>query len=131
MDEESFKIIGAAMEVHRIIGCGFSEVIYQEALEEELTLRGIPFSREMVSSVTYKGNVLSNFFRPDFICYDKVIVVLKTVSDFTEEHVTQVLNYLKATDLKLGILINSVKESLEYKRILRNPKWDVNKSSSR
>ena len=129
--DESFKIIGAAMEVHRIIGCGFSEVIYQEALEEELSIRGIPFSREKVFSVTYKGKTLSKFFRPDFICYDKVIVELKTVSDFTEEHVTQVLNYLKATGLKLGILINFGKESLEYKRILRNPKWDINKSSSR
>lgn len=124
--EESFRIIGAAMEVHRIIGCGFSEAIYQEALEEEFKLRGIPFSREKVFPVTYKGKTLSKYFRPDFVCHDSVIVELKALPEITEEHISQVLNYLKASESRLGIIINFGKDSLEYKRILPNPKWKSN-----
>ena len=120
----SFSIIGAAMEVHRIIGCGFTEPVYQEALEEELRLREIPYSREKEFQVIYKGKVLGKSFRPDFVCYDKVIVELKTVSDFTDEHYAQVCNYLKATGMELGLLINFANKSLEYKRIVRNSKWD-------
>ena len=123
LPQESFNIIGAAMEVHSIIGCGYSEIIYQEAFEEELKLRNIPYSREKTFHVTYKGIQLSKFFRPDFICYDKVIVELKTVTEFTDEHYSQVLNYLKATGCSLGLLINFANDSLIYKRILPNPKW--------
>ena len=130
MPEESFNIIGAAMEVHNIIGCGFSEIIYQEAFEEELKQRQIPFSREKMFTITYKGKTLSKFFRPDFICYDSIIVELKTVDEFVDEHFTQVMNYLKVTGMQLGILINFANESLEYKRILRNPKWDTHKKNS-
>ena len=122
--QESYEIIGAAMEVHSIIGCGFTEVIYQEALEKEFILREIPYSREKVYYVTYKEQVLSKYFRPDFVCYDSVIVELKALPELTDEHVSQVMNYLKASGIKLGILINFGKDSLEYKRILRNPKWD-------
>ena len=121
---ESFNIIGAAMEVHGIVGCGFTEPLYQDAFEEELRLRKIPFSRENTFYYTYKGKVLSKYFRPDFICYDKVIVELKTVDEFTDEHYAQVYNYLKATGMELGLLINFGNKSLEYKRILRNSKWD-------
>ena len=124
LPQESFNIIGAAMEVHHIIGCGFTEVIYQEALEEELKLRNIPYSREKAFQVTYKGKQLSKFFKPDFVCYDNVIVELKTVTEFTDEHISQVLNYLKATGCQLGLLINFAKDSLEYKRILPNPNWN-------
>lgn len=124
--QESYEIIGAAMEVHSIIGCGFTEIIYQEALEKELQLREIPYSREKVYYVTYKEQVLSKYFRPDFVCYDSVIVELKALPELTDEHISQVMNYLKASGIKLGILINFGKDSLEYKRILRNPKWDKN-----
>ena len=120
---ESFNLVGAAGEVHKQIGCGFTEPIYQEAFEEELRLRDIPFEREKVINVTYKGKVLSKNFRPDFVCYDKVIVELKAVSEFTDEHTAQVYNYLKASGLKLGILINFGTTSLEYKRIPCNQKW--------
>ena len=123
LPQESFNITGAAMEVHSIIGCGFTEVIYQEALEEEFKLRNIPYSREKAFTVTYKGKRLSKSFKPDFVCYDKVIVELKTVSEFANEHFSQVLNYLKASGYQLGLLINFGKDSLEYKRILPNPKW--------
>jgi GxxExxY protein len=121
--EESFNIIGAAMEVHRIIGCGFTEPIYQEALEEEFKLRGIPYQREKVLHVTYKGKTLSKDFRPDFICYDRIIVELKAVDDFVDEHYSQVYNYLKATGLQLGLLINFGKKSLYHKRIPCSHKW--------
>lgn len=121
--EESFNIVGAAMEVHRIIGCGFTEPIYQEALEEEFKLRGIPYQREKVLHVTYKGKTLSKDFRPDFICYDSIIVELKAVDDFVDEHYSQVYNYLKATGLQLGLLINFGKKSLYHKRVPCSHKW--------
>lgn len=120
---ESYNLIGAAMEVHKQIGCGFTEPIYQEAFEEELRLRGIPFEREKTINVTYKGKVLSKSFRPDFVCYEKIIVELKAVSEFTDEHVAQVYNYLKASGFELGILLNFGTTSLVHKRIPCNKKW--------
>lgn len=115
--KESYDIIGAALEVHSQLGCGFTEPVYQEALAEELRLRHIPFEREKVFTVTYKGKELSKDFRVDFVCFNKIIVELKAVSDFAEEHVAQVYNYLKATGMQLGLLINFGKTSLEYKRL--------------
>ena len=105
--DESFNIIGAAMEVHKVVGCGFTEPLYQDALEEELRLRDIPFEREKTYYFTYKGKRLDKIFRPDFVCYNKVIVELKTVADFTDEHYAQVYNYLKATGMGLGNSVNS------------------------
>ena len=122
--EESFQIVGAALEVHRIIGCGFTEPVYQEAFEEELRLRNIPYFREKTYPLTYKGKLLNKSFRPDFLCYDKVIVELKAVDDFIEEHFSQAYNYLKATGLDLCLLINFGKKSLDSKRVLRPAKWD-------
>ena len=124
LQDLTFSIIGAAMEVHSIIGCGFTEPLYQEAFEEELRLRNIPYSREKTFQVTYKDKVLEKVFRPDFVCNDKVIVELKAVTDLTDEHYAQVCNYLKATGMELGLLINFGNRSLEYKRIIRNLKWD-------
>ena len=121
--EEAFKIIGAAMEVHKVVGCGFTEPLYQDAFEEELRLCGISFDREKSFSFTYKGKVLDKIFRPDFVCFDKIIVELKTVQEITDEHYAQVYNYLKATGMQLGLLINFGKKSLEYKRILPSLKW--------
>ena len=115
--KESYDIIGAALEVHSQLGCGFTEPVYQEALAEELRLRHIPFEREKVFMVTYKGKELSKDFRVDFVCFNKIIVELKAVSDFAEEHVAQVYNYLKVTGMQLGLLINFGKTSLEYKRL--------------
>lgn len=115
--KESYDIIGAALEVHSQLGCGFTEPVYQEALAEELRLRHIPFEREKVFTVTYKGKELSKDFRVDFVCFNKIIVELKAVSDFAEEHVAQVYNYLKVTGMQLGLLINFGKTSLEYKRL--------------
>ena len=121
--QESFNIIGAAMEVHSIIGCGFTEPIYQEALEEEFRLRNIPFQREKTLHFSYKGKILTKDFRPDFICYDKIIVELKAVDELVDEQFSQVYNYLKASGLQLGLLINFGHKSLEYKRIPCTKKW--------
>ena len=121
--DETYQIIGAAMEVHITIGCGFTEPLYQEAFEQELQLREIPFQREKSFHVTYKGKELKKEFRPDFVCYDKIIVELKAVDDFADEHFAQVYNYLKATGLSLGLLINFGKKSLDYKRVPCERKW--------
>jgi GxxExxY protein len=121
--EESYKIIGAAMEVHKVLGCGFTEPVYQEALELEFQLRDIPYVREKNFKITYKGQLLDKEFRPDFVCYDEIIVELKAVSDFTDEHYAQVYNYLKACQMDLGLLINFGKKSLEHKRIPCTQKW--------
>ena len=121
--DESFKLVGAAMEVHKIIGCGFTEQIYQEALEEEFRLRDIPYQRERTLHVNYKGRILTKEFRPDFICYDSIIVELKAVDELVDEHISQVYNYLKASGFQLGLLINFGKKSLEYKRIPCTRKW--------
>ena len=121
--EESYAIIGAAMEVHRHIGCGFTEAVYQEALEHEFCLRGIPYEREKTVRIVYKGKELDKEFRVDFVCYDEIIVELKAVDSLTKEFTSQVFNYLKASDCELGLLINFGKSSLEHKRIIAQDKW--------
>ena len=121
--KESYAIIGAAFEVHRQLGCGFTEPVYQEAFAEELRLREIPFEREKVFTVVYKGKSLTKEFRADFVCYNKIIVELKAVSDFVEEHYAQVYNYLKASGMQLGLLINFSKTTLEHKRIPASRKF--------
>lgn len=126
---ESFNIIGAAMEVHKTLGCGFTEPIYQEALAIELGKQNIPFEREKELSIDYKGDKLSKTFRADFICYNKIILELKAVSNFTDEHYAQIYSYLKASKMDLGILINFGKASLEYERIPASRKWLHNSSN--
>ena len=122
---EVYKIIGAAMEVHSVLGCGFKEAVYQEALEKEFQLRNIPYVREKEFPVYYKGELLNTNFRPDFVCYDNIIVELKAVSDIVDEHYSQVLSYLRACDIQLGLLINFGEVNLEYKRIIRPDYWDA------
>jgi GxxExxY protein len=116
--DESFQIIGAAMEVHNELGCGFLEGIYQEALSLELSMRDIPFSREVSLPVFYKGALLQKHYFADFICYDSIIVELKALSSFDPAHDAQVINYLKATGYRLGILLNFGESSLKYKRLV-------------
>jgi GxxExxY protein len=104
--DESYKIIGACFEVHREKGCGFLESVYQECLEIELRLRGVPFVTQRPLALEYKGTPLQATYKPDFICYDKIVLELKAVTELTDEHRAQVQNYLKATGLKLGLLVN-------------------------
>ena len=117
-EKETYTIIGAAMEVHNVLGCGFLEPVYQEALEKEFSLRDIPYKREMVLPVYYKNELLKKTYIADFVCFEKIIVELKALSNLTNEHKAQVLNYLKAIRFKLGLLLNFGKQSLEYKRII-------------
>ncbi len=121
--EESYKIIGAAMEAHSVLGSGFTEPIYQEALDIELNRRGIPHEREKYLDVEYKGVHLRKNYRVDFLYYDKIILELKAVAELKPEHMSQIINYLKASGFKLGILINFAKTSLDYKRI---PRAEIN-----
>ena len=116
--EEAYELIGACMEVHKQLGNGFLEQVYQEALELELKDRNIPFQREAKLSIEYKRQILKKYYIADFICFGRIILELKALSDLTSEHESQVLNYLKATDLKLGLLINFGSRRLQYKRFV-------------
>jgi len=104
--EESYKIIGACFEVYKEMGCGFLEPVYQECLEKELTLQGIPFDAQKIVALNYKGQKLDKVYKPDFFCYDKIIVEIKAVSTLNNEFRAQTINYLHATNMRLGLLIN-------------------------
>ncbi len=104
--EECYEIQGAVFEVYREMGCGFLEAVYQECLERELTERHIPFVSQPELTLSYKGNELKQKYQPDLICHGKIIVELKAVKEIAPEHQAQILNYLKATDLRLGLLVN-------------------------
>ena len=103
---ESYAINGAAMQVYNVLGHGFLESVYQEALAIEFTKRGIPYQREKELKIYYDGKELQQTYRADFVCYDDIIVEIKTVSELDGSHRSQVYNYLKATGFKLGLLIN-------------------------
>ena len=96
-DEETYKIIGAAMEVHRHLGCGFLEAVYGDALAIEFTNRNIPFEREKLINIKYKDTTLEHYYVADFVCYDSIIVELKAVTELNKTFEAQVLNYLNAT----------------------------------
>ena len=115
---ESYNVIGAAIEVHKELSCGFVEQIYQDALAIELAKRNIGFEKEKFLKVFYKGIDLNRSFRADFVCYDKIIVELKAVNSIKPEHEAQLFNYLKVSGLRLGLLFNFGSSSLEYKRII-------------
>jgi len=118
-EEETFSIIGAAMEVHKELGHGFLEAVYQEALENEFIDKGIPYKREVPLTIFYKNKPLNKCYIADFICFDKIIIELKAISAITAEHQIQVLNYLTATRLKLGLILNFGRKSMEHKRIIK------------
>ncbi len=104
--EESYQIMGAAFEVYKDKGCGFLEAVFQECLAIELEDQNIPFVEKSPLGLYYKGRKLKQRYEPDFVCFDKIIVEIKAVKTLSDEHRAQVVNYLKATGMKLGILIN-------------------------
>ena len=116
--DESYKIIGACIEVHNELGPGFLEPVYQEALEVELTNQKIPFQREAPLPIKYKDSVLNKSYIADFILYERIILELKALDALSTVHESQVLNYLKATGFKLGLLVNFGQPKLQYKRLV-------------
>jgi GxxExxY protein len=116
--EESYKIIGFCMEVHRELGKGHDEVIYKDALEFEFTQGQIAFAREKEYRIQYKTIVLPHKYFADFVVFDRILLEAKAVESLTDAHVKQVLNYLAASKLKLGLLVNFGEDSLSYKRVV-------------
>ena len=115
----SFAIVGAAMEVHKILGPGFLEAVYQAALEKELTLRGIPFQHQVELPVCYEGDLVG-VYKADLVIDGKIIVEIKGISALNAAHNAQALHYLAATGLELAILINFGVSSLEYRRVVKS-----------
>ena len=115
--KECYDIIGAALHVYKVLGPGFVEAVYQEALQREFNRRIIPYQREKEINIYYGDEILDIKFRPDFICYDKIIIELKAVTELEDIHRAQSLNYLKATHYRLGLLINFGNQNeLEFER---------------
>ncbi len=104
--EESYRVMGACFEVSKDKGCGFLEAVYQECLELEFEAQGIPFQPQAELALHYRGRRLKQTYQPDFICFDAIILEIKAASGLTDEHRTQVHNYLKATGLRLGLPVN-------------------------
>jgi hypothetical protein len=116
--DECYQIIGAAMEVHNELGCGFLEAVYQEALAILLDEKLIPFEKEKVLEINFRGQKLHKQYIADFFCFNAVIVELKANDSLHTENIAQVLNYLKATNKKVGLLLNFGTTRLQYKRII-------------
>ena len=121
LKDETYRIRGAVFEVYREMGPGFMEAVYQECLRKEFLQRGIPFSEQVELSIAYKGEPLEQTYRPDFLCFGKIIVEIKGVKALAPEHTAQVLNYLKATDLELGLLVNfGSSPKVEIERLVKS-----------
>jgi len=116
--EESYKIIGACMKVHSELGSGFLEAVYEEALKREFINSSIPFECQVKLNIFYNGEQLDKYYRADFICYDNIVLEIKSVSQVPAVFYAQLKNYLTATNKELGMLINFGQPSLTYKRII-------------
>ena len=119
-DDQTYAIIGAAMNVHKSLGSGFLEAVYQEALQREFEYLKIPFERERCLRIYYRGNALETSYRVDFLCYDSVLVELKAIVQMGKSEEAQIINYLNASRLNRGLLINFGSKSLEHKRFVHN-----------
>jgi len=120
-DPQTYKIIGAAMEVHRVLGSGFLEPVYQEALEIEFQCRDIPAVREAQLPIIYRDQHLNTSYRADFLCFDSIIIELKATTQLAPIAEAQVVNYLKAAHLNRGLLLNFGTPRLNYKRLILSP----------
>ncbi|MHA6280379.1 GxxExxY protein [Salinimicrobium sp. CAU 1759] len=123
-EKETFKVIGACMKVHRNLGSGFLESVYQEALEKEFKSQEIQFQRQVKLILMYDGQPMKKYFVADFLCYDKVLLEIKAASFLVKNAEAQTINYLKSTDLPLGLLVNFGQKSLVWKRFINtsNPR---------
>jgi GxxExxY protein len=118
LQEETYKIIGIAMEIHRTLGKGFSEIVYKDAFEYEFKHNRVLYEREKEYLVNYKGTILTHKFYADFVVFDSIIPEVKSKKGVVEEHYAQVLNYLAISKIEVGLLINFHEKSLEHKRIV-------------
>jgi len=116
--DESYKVVGICMEVHRELGCGFKEVIYKDALELEFADNKISYLREKLFKIEYKGMTLKHKYAADFIVFDQIVLAVKATSFLVDNFVVQTINYLKASGLQLGIIANFGQKSLTYKRVV-------------
>ena len=123
-DPKTYAIIAAAMEVHRTLGHGFLEAVYREALCVEGELRNMPFRKEVDLPVGYKGRRLSTIYRADFVFFEDVLVEIKALTQLTTKEAAQIINYLKATGMRTGLLLNFGSKSLEFKRFILNGRND-------
>jgi GxxExxY protein len=119
---EVYAIVGAAMEVHRVLGHGFLEAFYQEAMCLELTECSIPCIPQVGLKVHYKSHILKKFYIADFVAFDKIIVEIKAIEQISSLEESQLLNYLNATNFEAGVLINFGADSLEWKRMVNTKK---------
>jgi GxxExxY protein len=118
LKEESYKLVGACMEVHKELGMGFKEAIYKDALEIELKATQIPFPRQKPYIIRYKGKILPRKYFADFVVFDSIIVEVKATPVIINPFVYQTINYLKASGIKLGLIVNFGGKSLSYKRVI-------------
>lgn len=118
-DPQTYAIIGAGMAVHRELGCGLLEAVYQEAFSVELTMLRIEFEREVSYEIAYKGAILQCHYKADFVCFGEVLVELKAVDKLVDKHRAQVINYLGISKLKRAVLMNFGEQKFEYERIVR------------
>lgn len=116
--EKSYSLIGICMNIHSVMGHGFLEAVYCEILEKELIKNKIPYEREVKLDLYFNGELLNKKYKADFICFDEIVLEIKSTSFLHENFSKQTLNYLKATNKKLGLLINFGEKSLKYKRII-------------
>lgn len=117
-EEETYKIIGICMEVHRNLGPGLLEIVYKDALEIEFKENNIPFEREKEFSIKYKGLILPHKFYADFIVNEEIVLEVKSVKEFSSEHIAKTLNYMKLSDSEIGLLVNFQTKSLQHKRLI-------------
>lgn len=117
-EQQTFQIIGACMEVHKNLGNGFLESVYEEALEKEFIKRNIPFSRQHKLSPHYDRKPMDKYFKVDFLCFESIILELKAVSFIHNDFKKQTINYLNASNLQVGLLVNFGESSLKWKRFI-------------
>jgi GxxExxY protein len=120
-ENETHNIIGACMQVHQKLGCGFLESVYQEALEREFEKQKIPYFRHKRLHIVFDGKPLDKFFIADFVCYNSIILEIKAAGFIHPDNSKQVINYLKATNFQIGLLINFGQSSLKWKRFINTP----------